>query len=70
MTDKKLKKSNVPNLRFPEFKREWQIKKIREIASKINSGKTPLGGEAVYTNKGVLFIMSQNVNDNWIGRAK
>ncbi|MCB0451032.1 MAG: hypothetical protein KDC97_13025 [Confluentibacter sp.] len=23
-----------------------------------------MGGEAVYTNKGVLFIRSQNVNDN------
>jgi type I restriction enzyme S subunit len=51
-------------MRFPGFSGEWQIKKIREIASKINSGKTPLGGEAVYTNKGVLFIRSQNVNDN------
>jgi type I restriction enzyme S subunit len=64
MTDKKSKVNKVPNMRFPGFSGEWQIKKIREIASKINSGKTPLGGEAVYTNKGVLFIRSQNVNDN------
>lgn len=37
---------------------------MKNIASKVNSGKTPLGGEAVYKNEGVLFIRSQNVSNN------
>ena len=55
---------NIPSLRFPEFSGEWEMKKLGEIAEKVNSGKTPLGGENVYVDKGVLFIRSQNVNDN------
>ncbi|MDR2284359.1 MAG: restriction endonuclease subunit S [Sphingobacterium sp.] len=57
-------KSNIPRLRFPEFTGEWEVKKLGEIADKVNSGKTPLGGEAVYTKEGVLFIRSQNVNND------
>ena len=37
---------------------------MAEVAEKINSGKTPLGGEAIYTAKGILFIRSQNVNND------
>lgn len=55
---------NTPTLRFPEFKGEWEKKKLGEVAEKINSGKTPLGGESVYSDKGILFIRSQNVNDD------
>ena len=58
------KTSNVPNLRFPGFTEEWVTKKLGEIADKVNSGKTPLGGEAVYTKEGVHFIRSQNVNND------
>ncbi len=54
----------VPKLRFPEFYGNWEKKKINEIAEKINSGKTPLGGETVYTENGVTFIRSQNINDD------
>ncbi len=43
---------------------KWEKKKLGEIAIKINSGKTPLGGESVYSNSGILFIRSQNVIDN------
>ncbi|MCX6051993.1 MAG: restriction endonuclease subunit S [Campylobacterales bacterium] len=57
-------KMNVPKLRFREFSGEWEEKKLGEISSKINSGKTPLGGESVYTEEGILFIRSQNVFDN------
>lgn len=55
---------NIPSLRFPEFSGDWKEKKIDDIAEKVNSGKTPLGGEAVYVEKGVLFIRSQNVLDS------
>ena len=58
------KQKNIPLLRFPEFTGEWKIKKLEQITEKINSGKTPLGGESVYTSDGILFIRSQNVNDN------
>ena len=51
-------------MRFPGFEGEWQTKKLGEIADKVNSGKTPLGGEAVYTKEGILFIRSQNVNND------
>jgi type I restriction enzyme S subunit len=58
------RKKNIPALRFPGFEGEWEEKKLGMIAEKINSGKTPLGGESVYTETGVLFIRSQNVTDN------
>ena len=64
MPNKKLKVGNVPNLRFPEFQDEWVQKKLGEVVDKVNSGKTPLGGEAVYTKEGILFIRSQNVNND------
>ena len=53
-----------PKLRFPEFKGNRITKKLGEISIKINSGKTPLGGESVYTEEGILFIRSQNVLDS------
>lgn len=58
------KLKNIPSLRFPEFDGEWNLQKIGEITDKVNSGKTPLGGESVYVEKGVLFIRSQNVLDS------
>ena len=35
-----------------------------KVSEKINSGKTPLGGESTYTTDGVVFIRSQNVNND------
>jgi type I restriction enzyme S subunit len=64
MKGKTKKESNVPNLRFKEFKGEWERKRLAELSEKINSGKTPLGGESVYRSEGVLFIRSQNVNND------
>jgi type I restriction enzyme S subunit len=55
--------ANVPNLRFPGFEIEWERKRLGEVTIKINSGKTPLGGESVYTDEGVIFIRSQNINN-------
>ena len=51
-------------MRFPGFEGEWESKKLGEITNKVNSGKTPLGGETIYTKEGVLFIRSQNVNSD------
>jgi type I restriction enzyme, S subunit len=55
---------NIPKLRFHEFAKAWSKVKLGDISLKINSGKTPLGGESVYSDHGVLFIRSQNVFDD------
>jgi len=64
MAPKSVKGSNVPNLRFPGFNDPWIKAKLGDIAEKINSGKTPLGGESNYLTEGVLFVRSQNVNND------
>jgi type I restriction enzyme S subunit len=51
----------VPRLRFAGFEGSWEEKTIGEISLKVNSGKTPLGGEKAYTEEGIIFIRSQNV---------
>ncbi|MEI8390244.1 MAG: restriction endonuclease subunit S [bacterium] len=40
---------------------EWEIKKIKEIVSKVGSGITPRGGSSTYKKEGIPFIRSQNV---------
>lgn len=64
MSKKNQDLGNVPALRFKGFEGEWEKKKLSEVTEKINSGKTPLGGESVYTKKGITFIRSQNVTDD------
>ncbi|MGP8214240.1 MAG: restriction endonuclease subunit S [Bacteroidia bacterium] len=64
MPEKRKNTKKVPNLRFPGFEGEWEERKLGDAALKINSGKTPLGGEAIYLSEGVLFIRSQNINNN------
>src|ERR1700722_8956794 len=57
----KMKDSGIPSLgRIPEH---WGVKRLKMIASKIGSGKTPKGGAEIYSESGVLFIRSQNVYD-------
>ena len=55
------KKLNVPNIRFPEFSGEWKESTIDKLATKVGSGVTPRGGEAVYKSEGHPFVRSQNV---------
>lgn len=54
----------APKLRFKEFDGDWSNKKIGNIASKVGSGSTPRGGAEAYTDHGVIFIRSQNVNND------
>ena len=62
MADNKDKKVlNVPALRFPEFTEEWKRCIIGELTTKVGSGVTPRGGEAVYKSEGHPFVRSQNV---------
>jgi len=56
--------NTVPALRFVSFEEDWRPKKIGKITSKVGSGKTPRGGSKIYTDEGVPFIRSQNVNNN------
>ena len=51
----------VPVLRFPEFTEEWKRCIIGELTTKVGSGVTPRGGEAVYKSEGHPFVRSQNV---------
>ena len=60
------KKLNVPNLRFPEFLGEWEKCKLGELTTKVGSGSTPKGGNAVYTSVGHCFVRSQNVGMGYL----
>lgn len=53
----------TPRLRFPEFQDagEWEIEPLGSKTTKVGSGITPRGGEAVYTKAGRPFMRSQNV---------
>jgi len=42
----------------------WEIKKLKDITSKIGSGATPLGGERNYQEEGISLIRSMNVHNN------
>jgi type I restriction enzyme S subunit len=59
-----VRNKNIPALRFKGFDGEWKLKKLDAVSEKVNSGKTPLGGQSVYVPSGVLFIRSQNVLDS------
>ena len=59
-------KINVPNLRFPEFQGEWEKCKLGELTTKVGSGSTPKGGNAVYTSVGHCFVRSQNVGMGYL----
>jgi len=39
----------------------WEIRKLKNISSRIHSGSTPKGGSKVYVDKGIMFLRSQNV---------
>lgn len=54
----------VPELRFKGFEGEWENIQLGSICSKIGSGSTPTGGASAYDKTGVVFIRSQNVNNN------
>lgn len=40
---------------------QWRLGKIKNVTSKIGSGKTPRGGAETYKDSGVLFLRSQNI---------
>lgn len=44
--------------------KRWEVKKLKEISTKIHSGNTPKGGSEVYVEEGITFFRSQNVWKN------
>ena len=42
----------------------WEVKRVKDVISKIGSGVTPKGGSEVYVEKGIPLIRSQNVYDD------
>jgi type I restriction enzyme S subunit len=61
LTAAALRPAEVPAL--GEVGRDWRLTKVKHLAVKIGSGKTPRGGSEVYRSSGVLFLRSQNVHD-------
>ena len=45
------------------MKKGWEKSCLREVATKIGSGATPVGGEAAYKASGISLIRSLNVHD-------
>lgn len=41
--------------------KEWDVKHINSLATRVGSGITPTGGSDVYLAEGIIFIRSQNV---------
>jgi type I restriction enzyme S subunit len=41
--------------------KKWKKEKLKNLAIKISSGSTPIGGSSVYVKEGVVFLRSQNV---------
>ena len=39
----------------------WEVKRLKHLAGKIGSGKTPRGGAEGYVDDGIMLIRSQNV---------
>jgi len=44
--------------------KKWEVKKLKNISTKILSGTTPKGGSEVYIEQGITFLRSQNVWKN------
>ena len=44
--------------------KRWEVKKLKNITSKIGSGATPKGGNESYKDEGISLIRSLNVHNN------
>ncbi len=53
----------VPNLRFPSFEGEWEVKKLGEIST-FYSGGTPLTSKREYFDGDIPFIRSGEINSD------
>ena len=44
--------------------KDWKVKGLKNVTSKIGSGSTPRGGESSYKKLGISLIRSMNIYDN------
>lgn len=49
----------IPKLRFPEFKGEWEWKKLGEVAVRVKTKNNSNGVKNVFTNSAVQGIVNQ-----------
>jgi type I restriction enzyme, S subunit len=54
--------STLSNNSLQTPRADWSLVRLGDFTTKIGSGSTPRGGEAVYVKKGVPFIRSMNVH--------
>ena len=57
--------NNTPTLRFPEFKEEWELKKLGKIA-KVSSGGTPSRAQSNYWNGNIPWVSTTLIDFNTI----
>ena len=56
--------SKAPKLRFKEFSGEWEEKKLGELSNLITKGTTPSSIGFQFTNEGINFIKTENIDKN------
>jgi type I restriction enzyme S subunit len=69
MKKNRKEKGNVPNLRFPEFKGEWKVKKLGEIAEIIGGG-TPETSVPEYWNGEVQWFTPSEIKSNYTSKSE
>lgn len=47
---------------FGKIPANWDVRRLKQVVTKIGSGKTPSGGAEVYVSEGVMLLRSQNVH--------
>ena len=63
ITKKNKSTSKVPNLRFPEFTVEWEVKKLGEIGEIITGSTPPTNDESYYEGE-YLFVSPADIQTN------
>jgi type I restriction enzyme, S subunit len=58
----------IPKLRFPEFKGEWEKKKLGEVAE-ISSGGTPSRSNPEYWNGNIPWVSTTLIDFNFINKT-
>jgi type I restriction enzyme S subunit len=61
-TDERGDSNETGNRWFPRLREGLRVTRIKHLAMKVGSGKTPKGGADVYVSEGVMFLRSQNVH--------
>jgi len=64
-----MKNKNIPQLRFPEFKGEWEKKKLGEVAE-ISSGGTPSRTNPNYWNGNIPWVSTTLIDFNFIDKTE